>query len=82
MFSFQYFFLFLLSLESYYYCIDLFLSFLFVFVPRRTSNWRKVRFGEVAVLKQISALYRKNSRKFSERLFYLRFLVHMPQVIL
>jgi hypothetical protein len=34
--------------------------FYFVFVPRRTSNWRKVRFGEVAVLKQISALYRKN----------------------
>jgi hypothetical protein len=34
--------------------------FNFIFVPRRTSNWRKIRFGEVAVLKQISALYRKN----------------------
>jgi hypothetical protein len=55
--------------------------FYFVFVPRRTSNWRKVRFEEVAVLKQISALYRKNSWKFPERLFNLRFLVHMPQVI-
>jgi hypothetical protein len=34
--------------------------FCFVFVPRRTSNWRNVRFGQVAILKQISALYRKN----------------------
>jgi hypothetical protein len=34
-------------------------DFYFVFVPRRTSNWRKVRFGEVVVLKQISALYHK-----------------------
>jgi hypothetical protein len=33
----------------------------FVFVPRRTSNLREVRFGEVAVLKQISALHCKNS---------------------
>jgi hypothetical protein len=32
-------------------------------VPRRTSNLREVRFGEVAVLKQISALYHKNSWK-------------------
>jgi hypothetical protein len=55
--------------------------FYFVFVARRTSNWRKVRFGEVAVLKQIFALHRKNSWKFSEDLFDLRFLVHMPQVI-
>jgi hypothetical protein len=55
--------------------------FYFVFVPRRTSNWRKVRFGEVVVLKQISVLYRKNLLKFSKRLFHLRFLVHMPQVI-
>jgi hypothetical protein len=55
--------------------------FYFVFVPRRTSNWRKVRFGEVAVLKQISMLYRKNSWTFSEHLFDLWFLVHMPQVI-
>jgi hypothetical protein len=30
--------------------------FYFIFVPKRTSNWRKVRFGEVAVLKQISTL--------------------------
>jgi hypothetical protein len=35
--------------------------FYFIFVPRRTSNLRKVRFGEVAILKQISALHRKNS---------------------
>jgi hypothetical protein len=35
--------------------------FYFVVVPRRTSNLREVRFGEVAVLKQISALHRKNS---------------------
>jgi hypothetical protein len=35
--------------------------FYFVVVPRRTSNLREVRFGEVVVLKQISALHRKNS---------------------
>jgi hypothetical protein len=34
--------------------------FYFIVVPRRTSNLREVRFGEVAVLKQISALHRKN----------------------
>jgi hypothetical protein len=50
-------------------------------VPRRTSNLREVRFGEVAVLKQISALHRKNLWKFSEYIFDLKFLVHMPQVI-
>jgi hypothetical protein len=55
--------------------------FYFVVVPRRTSNLREVRFGEVAVLKQISVLHRKNSWKFSEHIFDLRFLVHMPQVI-
>jgi hypothetical protein len=55
--------------------------FYFVFVPRRTSNLREVRFGEVAVLKQISVLHRKNSWKFSEYIFDLWFLVHMPQVI-
>jgi hypothetical protein len=70
-----------LSLGSYYYCNDLSLSVLFRFVPRRTSNLRKVRFGEVAVLKQISVLHRKNLCKFSECLFDLRFLVRMPQVI-
>jgi hypothetical protein len=36
--------------------------FYFVFVPRRTSNLRKVRFGEVAVLKQISQNIRENSQ--------------------
>jgi hypothetical protein len=35
--------------------------FYFVFVPRRTSNLRKVRFREVAVLKQIFARHHKNS---------------------
>jgi hypothetical protein len=80
MFSFQYFF-FYLSLWSYYYCNDLSLSFYFIFLPRRTSNLREVRFGEVAVLKQISTLHHKNSWKFSEYLFDLRFLVHMTQVI-
>jgi hypothetical protein len=55
--------------------------FYFVVVPRRTSNLREVRFGEVAVLKQISVLHHKNLRKFSEYLFDLQFLVHMPQVI-
>jgi hypothetical protein len=50
-------------------------------VPRRTSNLREVRFGEVVVLKQISVLHHKNSWKFSEYLFDLRFLVHMPHVI-
>jgi hypothetical protein len=55
--------------------------FYFVVVPRRTSNLREVRFGEVVVLKQISALHRKNSWKFSEYLFDLRFFVPIPQVI-
>jgi hypothetical protein len=55
--------------------------FYFIVVPRRTSNLREVRFGEVAVLKQISVLYRKNSWKFSGYLFDLRFLVYMTQVI-
>jgi hypothetical protein len=68
----------LLSLGSCYYCNDLSLSFYFVFVPRRTSNWKKVRFGKVNVLKQIFALHRKNSWKFPKCYFNLRFLVHMP----
>jgi hypothetical protein len=55
--------------------------FYFVVLPRRTSNLREVRFGEVAVLKQILVLHHKNSWKFSEYIFDLRFLVHMPQVI-
>jgi drug/metabolite transporter (DMT)-like permease len=50
-------------------------------VPRETSNLSEVRFGDVAVLKQISVLHRKYSWKFSGYLFDLRFLVHMPQVI-
>jgi hypothetical protein len=55
--------------------------FYFIVVPRRTSNSREVRFGEVAVLKQISVLHHKNLWKFSEYLFDLKFLVHMNQVI-
>jgi hypothetical protein len=50
-------------------------------VPRRTSNLREVRFGEVAILKQISELHSKNLWTFSEYLFDLKFLEHMPQVI-
>jgi hypothetical protein len=50
-------------------------------VPRKTSNLREVRFGEVVVLKQIFMLYCKNSSKFSKYVFDLRFLEHMPQVI-
>jgi hypothetical protein len=34
--------------------------FYFVVVPRETSNLSEVRFGDVAVLKQISVLHRKN----------------------
>jgi hypothetical protein len=55
--------------------------FYFVVVPREASNLSEVRFGDVAVLKQISVLHRKKSGKFSVYLFDLRFLVHMPQVI-
>jgi hypothetical protein len=40
--------------------------FYFVVVPRITSNLREVRFGEVAVVKQILVLHRKDSWKFSE----------------
>jgi hypothetical protein len=60
MFSFQYFF-FRRVLEVITTVMTSPYHFYFVFVPRRTSNWRKVRFGEVVVLKHISALYRKNS---------------------
>jgi hypothetical protein len=35
--------------------------FYFVVVPRETSNLSEVRFGEVAVLKHILLLHRKNS---------------------
>jgi hypothetical protein len=55
--------------------------FYFVVVPREASNFSEVRFGDVAVLKQILVLHRTNLWKFSEYLFDLRFLVHMPQVI-
>jgi hypothetical protein len=34
--------------------------FYVVFVPRETSNLSEVRFGDVAFLKQISVLHRKN----------------------
>jgi hypothetical protein len=33
----------------------------FIVVPREASNLSEVRFGEVAVLKQISVLHHKNS---------------------
>jgi hypothetical protein len=33
--------------------------FYFIVVPRETSNLSEVRFGEVAVLKQILVLHRK-----------------------
>jgi hypothetical protein len=55
--------------------------FYFIVVPRETSNLSEVRFRDVAVLKLILVLHRKNSWKFSEYLFDLIFLVHMPQVI-
>jgi hypothetical protein len=35
--------------------------FYFVVVPRETSNLSEVRFGDVAIVKQILALHRKNS---------------------
>jgi hypothetical protein len=35
--------------------------FYFVFVPREASNLSEERFGNVAVLKQILVLHRKNS---------------------
>jgi hypothetical protein len=34
--------------------------FYFIVVPRETSNLSEVRFGEVAVLKQILVLHHKN----------------------
>jgi hypothetical protein len=55
--------------------------FYFIFVPRITSNLRKLRFGEVVVLKQISALHHKNLWQFSVYLFDLWFLMRMPQFI-
>jgi hypothetical protein len=55
--------------------------FYFVVVPRRTSNLREVRLGEVAVLKHIFALHHKNLLKFSENILDLKFLENMPQVI-
>jgi hypothetical protein len=35
--------------------------FYFVFVPREASNLSKVRFEDVAILKQFLVLHRKNS---------------------
>jgi hypothetical protein len=35
--------------------------FYFIFVPKEASNLSEVRFGDVAALKQISVLHRKNS---------------------
>jgi hypothetical protein len=55
--------------------------FYFVVVPREASNLSKVRFWDVAVLKQFSVLHHKNSWNFSIYLLDLPFLVHMPQVI-
>jgi hypothetical protein len=55
--------------------------FYFVVVPRETSNLSEVRFGKVAVLKQIFVLYCKNSWKISVYLFDLRFFVLISQVI-
>jgi hypothetical protein len=43
--------------------------FYFIFVPRVASNWKKVKFGEVAVPKQISMPHCTNSWKFPERCF-------------
>jgi hypothetical protein len=34
--------------------------FYFIVVPRETSNFSEVRFGDVDVLKQILVLHRKN----------------------
>jgi hypothetical protein len=56
--------------------------FYFVFVPRIASNRRKVRFGEVAVPKQISVLRCTKIVKIPERRIDLQFFVHMPQVII
>jgi hypothetical protein len=70
-----------LSLGSYYYCNNRSYPFYFVVVSREASNLSEVRFGDVAVLKQISVLHRKNPWKFLEYLFVLQFLVHMSQVI-
>jgi hypothetical protein len=55
--------------------------FYFVVVPREASNLSEVRFGDVAVLKEIFVLYCKHSWKFSVNLLDLRFLVLIPQVI-
>jgi hypothetical protein len=35
--------------------------FYFIFLPREASNLSEVRFGDVAVLKQILVLHHKNS---------------------
>jgi hypothetical protein len=56
--------------------------FYFVFVPRIASNRKKVRFGKVAVPKQIYAPRCKNSWKIPARRIDLRVFVHMPQVII
>jgi hypothetical protein len=58
MFYFQY-FLFYLSLESYYYCNDLSLSFYFVVVPTwttRTSSLTSRNYGAVTKHAQVTAL--------------------------
>jgi hypothetical protein len=55
--------------------------FYFIVVPREASNSSEVRFGDVAVLKQIFILYCKNSWKLSEYLLDLQLLMLIPPVI-
>jgi hypothetical protein len=55
--------------------------FYFVFVPRIASNRKKVRFGEVAVLKHISALRCKNSWKSQYVILICDFLCTCPRLL-
>ena len=56
--------------------------FYFVLVPTVTSNREEVRFGEVAVLKQISVLQRKLDFSHIERRIALKKNIHIPQVVI
>jgi hypothetical protein len=52
--------------------------FYFVFVPRIASNGEEVRFGEVAVLKQISMLRYKKREKSQNSILICIFCAHAP----
>jgi hypothetical protein len=53
----------------------------FIFVPRIASNRKKVRFGEVAIPKQISALVVKIREKYQNIVLICNSLCTCPKLL-